>query len=203
MRKLISFFPALFLLPLLAGCGQEAAMEDTPWPSYGGEFTLAEAVPLSQAIAGLGEEEEATVLVEGTIEQVCQSKGCWMVVRDGDAEARIRFKDYAFFIPWESHGKRVKMEGALRWDVASEETARHWAEEAGDPDLNPQDIHGDQPYVLLMASAVSIEGGTEITAEQRAAIGGETATEHDQGEEHDHDHGESDHDHDQGEEHQH
>jgi hypothetical protein len=193
MRKLISVFPALFLLPLLAGCGQDAAVEDTHWPSYGGEFTMAQAVPLSQAIANLG-EEEATVLVEGTIEQVCQSKGCWMVVRDGDAEARIRFKDYAFFIPWESHGKRVKMEGALKWDVASEETARHWAEEAGDPNVNLEAIQGDQPYVLLMASAVSIEGGTEITAEQRAAIGGQEAADHD------HEHGE---DHEDGEDHEH
>jgi hypothetical protein len=198
MRKQIPFFPALFLLTLVAGCGQEAAVEDTPWPSYGGEFTLAQAVPLSQAIANLGEEEEATVLVEGTIEQVCQSKGCWMVVRDGDAEARIRFKDYAFFVPWESQGKRVKMEGTLKWDVASEETARHWAEEAGDPDVNPEDIHGDQPYVLLMASAVAIEGGMEITEEQKAVIGGQEAADHD------HEHGEDhDHDHEHGEGHQH
>jgi hypothetical protein len=190
MRKLISFFPALFLLTLVVGCGQEAPVEEAPWPSYGGEFTLAQAEPLSQAIANLGEAEEATVLVEGTIAQVCQSKGCWMVVRDGDAEARVRFKDYSFFVPWESHGKRVRMEGTLKWDVATEETARHWAEEAGDPAVNPEDIHGDQPYVLLMASAVAIEGGMEITEEQRAAIGGVEATEHDHDEEQEHEHGE-------------
>jgi hypothetical protein len=190
MRHLISLVPALSLLALSAGCGQQTPASDTAWPSYGGEFTLAEAVPLAQAVASLDEDQEITVLVEGTIAQVCQSKGCWMVVRDGDAEARIRFKDYAFFVPWDSQGKRVRMEGTLKKDVASEETARHWAEEADDPDVNPEDIHGDQPYVLLMASAVAIEGGTEITGEQKTAIGGEEGLEDDHGEDHDHDHGE-------------
>ena len=51
------------------------------------------------------------VLIEGTIGDVCQAKGCWMTVRDQDQEVRVEFKDYGFFVPYSAGGKPVRLEG--------------------------------------------------------------------------------------------
>jgi len=63
-----------------------------------------ETVSLSQAIASLGEKDVAkgSMKIEGKITEVCQAKGCWMVVVDGDTYARVTFKDYGFFVPTET-----------------------------------------------------------------------------------------------------
>ncbi|HET6584643.1 MAG TPA: DUF4920 domain-containing protein, partial [Nannocystaceae bacterium] len=69
------------------GEGEEPQGPATGEGHFGAPFQLADAVPLGQAIeTGAG---EAPVKVSGTVEAVCQKKGCWMVVKDGAESARV------------------------------------------------------------------------------------------------------------------
>jgi hypothetical protein len=159
-------------MALLIGCSAGDTPEESAWTAYGGEITLDETLPLAEAVENLDAYAETPVLVSGEIADVCNSKGCWMVVKDGDAEVRVRFVDYSFFVPWESTGKAVRVEGTLRKQTVSEEVARHWAEEAKEPRVKPEDIHGEQEIIMMMASAVLIEGGTELSEAQLDVIEG-------------------------------
>jgi hypothetical protein len=146
--------------------------KEEAWIDYGDTFTIEESVPVSYAVAHLDSYAETTVVVTGIISGVCQSKGCWMTVTEGSSTIRVRFVDYAFFVPWESAGQEVKVEGTLKKQTVSEAVARHWAEESGDPEINIEDIQGEQEVIMMMASAVAIKGGTPITDAQQAAIEG-------------------------------
>ena len=56
---------------------------------------------------------------------MCPKKGCWTVLRQGDASVRVRFKDYGFFLPKDSSGKQPYVEGVVNVETLSEKTARH------------------------------------------------------------------------------
>lgn len=63
---------------------------------------------------------------------VCQAKGCWMVVDLGnDKTARVKFKDYAFFMPKDIKGKDVIINGKAFVNEMPLEELRHYAEDAG------------------------------------------------------------------------
>lgn len=44
----------------------------------------------------------STLAVEGTVDQVCAKKGCWMTLKSGAREMRITFEDYGFFVSLDS-----------------------------------------------------------------------------------------------------
>ncbi len=77
---------------------------------------------------------EQTLLVEATIEAVCQTKGCWMKVSDEGKVAMVRWESgcggkYAF--PKDAAGKRVLIQGSFYPKKISESDAEHLREEAG------------------------------------------------------------------------
>ncbi len=169
--RTVQAISAIFVLSLIIGCGSGQNDDVDTWYNYGESITKSDFINVSHAVENIDGFAEIPVVVEGTITQVCQSRGCWMVVEDGGKSIRIRFADYGFFVPWESAGKYVRVQGTLSMETISEETARHWAEEADDPDVNPGEIHGDQEVVMMMATAVSIKDGTPISEEQMSVIG--------------------------------
>lgn len=68
-----------------------------------------------------------------SIEEVCSKKGCWMKLPAGDSKETImvRFKDYGFFMPLDSNGKEVIVEGKAFVKETSVEELKHYAEDAG------------------------------------------------------------------------
>jgi hypothetical protein len=73
-----------------------------------------------------------SVHVEGTVRKACEKKGCWMELasaeKDGPA-VRVTFKDYAFFVPLDSAGSKVKVEGSVKVAELSKEKAEHFIAE--------------------------------------------------------------------------
>lgn len=73
-----------------------------------------------------------SVKFTATINEVCQKKGCWMKLDLGnESEAFVKFKDYAFFMPFNSAGQEVTVEGKAFVSEVSVEEQRHYAEDAG------------------------------------------------------------------------
>jgi hypothetical protein len=66
-------------------------------------------------LAAVLEKPEAgkTVALEGTIKAVCQDKGCWLTFEQGDKSVHVTFEGYSFFVPKDSAGQKVRLEGKV------------------------------------------------------------------------------------------
>ena len=69
--------PTLFLLLSAAAAG---AATSTP---YGKPVPAGDTVPLSQAIEAFDTHADRAQRFSGRITEVCQAKGCWMMLEDG------------------------------------------------------------------------------------------------------------------------
>ncbi|MFQ5653248.1 MAG: DUF4920 domain-containing protein [Planctomycetota bacterium] len=94
------------------------------------------------------------VLVGAKVKDVCQKMGCWMLLTDGEHDVRVRFMDYGFFVPKDCAGSTAFVEGTLKVEEISEETARHYAQESKTEDAGT--IHGPQQVVTFNASGVRL-----------------------------------------------
>jgi hypothetical protein len=121
---------------------------------YGAGLSLARVSPLAKVLAAAERHTEEPVLIQGRISEVCQRKGCWTILVDGNASIRVRFKDYAFFLPTESGGRHAYVEGVVRIETLSEKQARHYASESETG--SPESIHGPQREIGFVASGVRL-----------------------------------------------
>lgn len=141
-----------------AGCehgGNAEAKKVEGGTHFGGAFAIDQSKPLGAVLAGATDGQELTVRVSGQIDKVCQKMGCWMVVKDGDVEARVVMKDHAFTVPLDSKGKPAQVEGVLKVRVYSEAQAKHLAEDGGE---DPSKVQGEKKELVLTATAVEIGG---------------------------------------------
>lgn len=131
--------------------GADKPPADNASGHFGAPFTLASSQPLSKAVGG--ELGDAPVQVSGTVESVCQKMGCWMVVKDGDAEARIMMKDHSFTVPKDCKGKSAIVEGTLATRTFNEKEVKHLAKDGG---ADPSAVSGERKEFVLTATGISI-----------------------------------------------
>lgn len=100
---------------------------------HGESFTLKKDInKTSNVFQNLEIAETVSTQIKGTISEVCQAKGCWMKVHLTDEnEVFVRFKDYGFFVPTDSAGKEVVMNGQAFIEEMSVEDQRHYAMDKG------------------------------------------------------------------------
>ncbi|GGB90129.1 DUF4920 domain-containing protein [Dyadobacter sediminis] len=123
MKKLI-----LFLLGIIAMCTAHAQNAG----HFGKEINDSKAMEASALPQKMGNKTEMDAKVSGTVESVCQVKGCWMKVKMADGETmRVMFKDYAFFVPKDIAGKTVVFEGEAQKKTVPVEHLQHYAKDAG------------------------------------------------------------------------
>lgn len=99
---------------------------------YGDTITADGAVAATELVSLMADTNQKELKLEGTIEEVCQKKGCWLKVDMGDGKTmRVTFKDYAFFIPKDAAGRKIILDGVATMEETSIESLRHFAEDAG------------------------------------------------------------------------
>jgi hypothetical protein len=77
-------------------------------------------------------DEMKNVKITGKVNGVCKMKGCWMEIADGKGgNTRVRFQNYAFFVPRDCEGQTVYAQGIARFDTTSVAMLRHYADDAG------------------------------------------------------------------------
>ncbi len=134
MQKLL--FLALCLC-FVSGCqqpkensGESASSEEMNYASFGAIITDTEAMPV--ASLNTMEGDSVYTKLRGKIVDVCQAKGCWMKLDLGNNETvRVTFKDYGFFVPKDSKGKEVVIEGIAVRQITSVDELQHYAKDAG------------------------------------------------------------------------
>lgn len=112
-------------------------------------------VKASQVLGNPKSYDGKTLIVEGKIARVCQAKGCWMEIteKEGEAGMRITFKDYGFFVPIDSSGKKVKAEGKVELKVLPKDEVEHFTSEGSKLKVNPD---GTANTISFVASGVEV-----------------------------------------------
>ena len=124
----------LLLATGLTACSQNTPKETaaTGLSFYGDTITEDQATETAQLATLMGSQDRMQVKLTGTIDEVCQKKGCWMDVNMGENQTlRVRFKDYGFFVPKDAAGKTVVMDALAFHDTVTVAELRHYAEDAG------------------------------------------------------------------------
>lgn len=122
MKKLL--FPlAVAILTTVAATAQSF---------HGEKITAAGAVTTDELVQKMASTESLPAKVTGTVESVCQMKGCWMKVRLPEGQTmRVTFKDYGFFVPKDIVGKTVVFAGTASQKTTSVADLKHYAQDAG------------------------------------------------------------------------
>lgn len=139
----------ILLAATLAVCAQAGT------GAFGAPVTLAEAVPLSEALSKPDDYKGREILLEGVVKSVCKKKGCWLVLDDGERDLRITFKDYGFFVPKDVAGKRVRAQGLLSKETLSAKTVKHFLKDEGAPAAKFKAVKGPVETVSFVASGVA------------------------------------------------
>jgi len=123
------------ILVLASTASAEVALSPQPVESLGGNPVYGAAMPrdgvvvpiakaLSEPDAYLGSAGKFS----GMISEVCQRKGCWVVLADGPHHVRVTFKDYGFVVPTDASGEALVF-GMLQEATVDLDAAEHLAEE--------------------------------------------------------------------------
>ncbi|MEM1325012.1 MAG: DUF4920 domain-containing protein [Bacteroidota bacterium] len=123
---------------------------------FGEKIESDEAVSLAQLVNKMEGVDSMQVKVRGTVEGVCQKKGCWMniVSSETDEQMFVKFKDYGFFVPTDIAGKEVIMDGYAFREVTSVDELRHYAEDDGKSPEEVAKITEPKEEFKFMASGV-------------------------------------------------
>ncbi len=119
---------------------------------FGADFALIANQPLSKSLAV---KADTPIQVTGMIEKVCKKKGCWMVLKDGESQARVLMKNYGFTVPVDSDGKQAAVEGTLKTRTFTEGQVKHLAEDGGE---DPSKVSGTRTEYVITASGIRIQG---------------------------------------------
>jgi len=150
----MKIFPAVmgWLIPftLLAAC---ATSEDA-FTQYGEELTLTETTSISAILADPEAHLDQQVLVEGTVVEVCEMRGCWLAVageNDGE-QLRVKVEDGVIVFPMTARGLPARVEGVMeKLEYTMEEAlerAQYEAEEHG-TEFDPSTITGPEVVYQL------------------------------------------------------
>mgnify|MGYP001817549524 CR=1 FL=1 len=121
---------------------------------YGAPVTKDQAIEAAK-ITELQANHTESIKVIGTVNEVCQVKGCWMTMDVGNQlSMRITFKDYGFFVPPESSGKTAVLEGQLKTEIIDIATLRHFAKDAGKSDEEIAAITQPKTELIFVADGV-------------------------------------------------
>jgi hypothetical protein len=121
---------------------------------FGAEFALKDDRSRCPPSSPPPRTRRTPILVSGTVDSVCQKKGCWLVVKDGDAQARILMKDHAFTAPMDCKGKNVVVEGTLEARTFSEAQVKHLEKDAG---KDPAAVAGERVEYVLTATGIELK----------------------------------------------
>jgi len=130
--------------------------------TYGKTLSDGKVVKVSELFATPDEYVGKVVKVEGIITDVCEKRGCWMMIAGDQEFQAIRFKveDGVIVIPMEAKGKKAVAEGTFRKIEMTKEQAiaqaKHHAEEQG-LEFDPESVKGPSVMFQLDGTGAVIE----------------------------------------------
>jgi hypothetical protein len=125
---------------------------------YGKKIDENGAISMSELMEKTADGKELQVKVYGKVEEVCQTKGCWMLINKGDGTTmRVKFKDYGFFVPKNCAGKTAILEGKAFFRMVSVDELKHYAEDAGKSKEEIEAIKNPEKALAFEAEGVILK----------------------------------------------
>jgi hypothetical protein len=128
----------------------------------GKPLTLKTQTAISDVAAKPADYVGKVIQVKGTVSEVCQKAGCWMILLDPATKAsvKIKVKDGEIEFPKDSAGKTAVAEGKfVKIELTKDQAialAKHEAEENKKP-FDPASITGPKTMYQLQGSGAVIE----------------------------------------------
>jgi hypothetical protein len=117
--------------------------------TYGAVMPKGKAIDVATVVSNAGDYDGKQGKLKGRITQVCQAKGCWLMIESNGKAARVMTND-AFFVPKNSKGEAVIF-GAIKQVQMEEKMAKHLAKDAGSAEtVASKEIH-------VIASSIAIK----------------------------------------------
>jgi len=124
---------------------------------YGNDIDAVTSVlKIADIMANVESYQNKSVVVEGTLSEVCQAMGCWTIVTDGTNDIRAMTLHKYFLHKDILSGSKVIVAGEFEVKDITEEQAKHFAEESKNPKLKPEDIKGPQKMYRIKATGIKI-----------------------------------------------
>ncbi len=118
------------------------------WTSYGAELDINAAIPAATLMDSPKDYVGQEIVVEGRVADVCQTKGCWMVLADGDRTMRVTMKDHAFAVDMNGIGGDCQIMGTVLEKEVDAETVAHYASESKNADAMPEKAEGGAMFEI-------------------------------------------------------
>lgn len=130
-----------------------AVQVDAPvanWTHYGAPFAVNDITLASAVLGSPAEAIGKTLRLEGRLTEVCQKKGCWVVMADDAGHTlRVTMKDHAFGVATTDGGKVAQVEGTVVSKPVDPETEAHYRSEGA--------TTAPTPGVELIATGASVQ----------------------------------------------
>lgn len=161
--KNINTIIVIFLL-ILTGCKSEKAENSTKeatYVSFGKKINQDNAISnqeMAKKFDNLKQGDTIEVKFISKIDNVCQKKGCWIKVPLlNGKQSFVKFKDYAFFMPFNSAGSKVILNGKAFKKEISVKSLQHYAKDAGKSDDEIAKITEPKVTYSFLADGVLLE----------------------------------------------
>ena len=114
---------------MLFFAGAASASASPQWEKFGADLPQGGmAVPLATALADPAAHVGQARVFSGRVVDVCQKKGCWVMLEDEGQGARVLLGDHDFYVPKDVRGP-AQVHGVLTRVELSAEAQRHTAQE--------------------------------------------------------------------------
>lgn len=126
--------------------------------NYGDIIEENAVISSTELVAKIESEGTYSGKIVGEIKEVCTKKGCWFSMELPNGESmRVTFKDYGFFVPTNSQGFPIVMEGVATLSETDVETLRHFAEDQGKSKEEVEQITEPKREITFEATGVVIK----------------------------------------------
>lgn len=184
MKKIIIAASAILLF---ACSNQEQPQEVTEnveviITKHGEDITEDGALTAVEFLAQFQGKDSLETKLMAPIAEVCQKKGCWMMLDLGnDLMMRVSFKDYGFFMPKDAAGRMAYVQGVARIDTTSVEELKHYLKDA---EASQEEIDAvTEPEINYSFEAVGV-----ILKQEKLTTGDAKHESHEGQDDHDHGH---------------
>ena len=166
MKKIV--FSMVFLVLFSTACKTEkkedinkAEKQVVEFVSFGEKISNEGAVSneeMAKKFEDLVVGDTISVKFSTKIDEVCQKKGCWIKVPLSDGkQSFVKFKDYAFFMPFNSAGSEVILNGKAFKNETSVKELQHYAKDAGKSEEEIAKITEPKVTFSFLADGVLLE----------------------------------------------
>jgi len=159
---------SLSLSVLLTACKAEKKEEKqeikevkTAFVSFGEKISSENAISqkeMAKMFDKMSANDTVNVKFVTKVDEVCQKKGCWIKVSlDDDKKSFVKFKDYAFFMPFNAAGSEVILNGKAFKNEVPVKELQHYAKDAGKSDEEIAKITEPKVTYSFLADGVLLE----------------------------------------------